>query len=299
MLVLRTGVPGRSLPVTSKYRKAAKRDVIQTFDPLRHFGASQPRFLNYVNLCLVNRFRTIYSKRMKNPICQAEPLFWSEVGGPNSVNDESYRALSERIKAIDLRSRKHVEDKIVIGEFVDFVRVENPRLLPVLEAIAVNGTQGEAARTLGIAGTDVERLSRQLRDLGRSFLGRKAGTQSRSRCETQSRTETNALQIDTARAPSKASGGFDVCPYWNRVDLYNVDLYNEVWSQPLVKLSQKYGVSNVRLGKVCRKLKIPHPGRGFWAKKAVGQAVEQVPLPQFENTPVVKRLKAILPRHHC
>jgi len=247
-----------SLPANSKYRRAGKRDVIQTFDPFRHYGASQPRFLNYVNLCLVNRFRTIYSKRMKNPICQAEPLFWSEVGGPDSVNDESYRALSERIKAIDLRSRKHVEDKIVIGEFVDFVRVENPRLLPVLEAIAMNGTQEEAARTLGIAGTDVERLSRQVRDLGRSFLGRKAGTQSRSRCETQSRTETNALQIDAARAPSKASGSFYVCPYWNRIDLYN-----EVWSQPLVTLSRKYGISDVRLGKVCRKLKIPHPGRGY------------------------------------
>jgi hypothetical protein len=74
--------------------------------------------------------------------------------------------------------------------------------------------------------------------------------------------------------------------YWNRVDLYN-----EVWSQPLVMLSRKYGISDVRLGKVCRKLKIPHPGRGFWAKRAVGQAVEQVPLPEFNDAPVVRRLK--------
>ena len=73
---------------------------------------------------------------------------------------------------------------------------------------------------------------------------------------------------------------------WNRVELYN-----EVWNQPLVKLARKYGISDVRLGKVCRKLKIPHPGRGYWAKRAVGQAVEQVPLPEFKDAPVVRRLK--------
>jgi hypothetical protein len=73
--------------------------------------------------------------------------------------------------------------------------------------------------------------------------------------------------------------------YWNRLDLYN-----EVWSQPLVMLSRKYGISDDRLGKVCRKLKIPHPGRGYWARRAVGQKVEQVSLPDFEDAPVVKRL---------
>jgi len=72
---------------------------------------------------------------------------------------------------------------------------------------------------------------------------------------------------------------------WNRVALYN-----EVWDQPLVKLSKKYGISDVRIGKVCRRLKIPHPARGYWAKRAVGQTVEQVPLPEFKDAPLVKRL---------
>ena len=67
-------------------------------------------------------------------------------------------------------------------------------------------------------------------------------------------------------------------------------MYNEVWDQPLVQLSRKYGISDVRLGKVCRKLQIPHPGRGYWAKRAVGQTVEPVPLPEFKDAPVVKRL---------
>ena len=73
---------------------------------------------------------------------------------------------------------------------------------------------------------------------------------------------------------------------WNRVDLYN-----EVWNQPLVKLSRKYGISDVRLGKVCRKLKISHPGRGYWAKRKAGVPVERLPLPEFKNAPIVRRMK--------
>lgn len=39
------------LPPTSKHREADKEDIVQTFDPARHHGANQPRFLNYINLC--------------------------------------------------------------------------------------------------------------------------------------------------------------------------------------------------------------------------------------------------------
>jgi hypothetical protein len=49
--------------------------------------------------------------------------------------------------------------------------------------------------------------------------------------------------------------------FWNRVELYN-----EVWNQPLVKLARKYGISDVALGKACRKLRISHPGRGDWQR---------------------------------
>ncbi len=45
---------------------------------------------------------------------------------------------------------------------------------------------------------------------------------------------------------------------WNREALYL-----EVWSQPLTKLATKYRISNVMLGKVCRKLALYalHPSR--------------------------------------
>ncbi len=68
-------------------------------------------------------------------------------------------------------------------------------------------------------------------------------------------------------------------------------LYRDIWSEPMSKLSKKYGVSAVMLGKVCRKLSIPVPGRGYWARKTFGHAVDRKPLPQIKNVPVVQRFK--------
>ena len=60
----------RYLPLNSKYRGAGKEDVIQTFDPVKHFGANQARFQNYINLCLTNKFRSLHSKRMQDALSQ-------------------------------------------------------------------------------------------------------------------------------------------------------------------------------------------------------------------------------------
>lgn len=73
---------------------------------------------------------------------------------------------------------------------------------------------------------------------------------------------------------------------WNRRELYA-----EVWEQPLVKVAAKYGISAVALGKVCRKLQIPLPGRGYWTKKEFGKPVERLPLPEANDVPIVHRLK--------
>ena len=75
---------------------------------------------------------------------------------------------------------------------------------------------------------------------------------------------------------------------WNREELYR-----EIWNEPMSKLSKKYGISGVMLGKVCRKLSIPVPGRGYWARKAFGHSVEVQPLPQMEHVPVVQRFKLL------
>ena len=69
---------------------------------------------------------------------------------------------------------------------------------------------------------------------------------------------------------------------WNREELYE-----EVWSTPMQKLAGKYGISDVGLAKVCRKLEIPVPGRGHWAKKEAGQEVQKPPLTLLKKNVVL------------
>lgn len=56
-------------------------------------------------------------------------------------------------------------------------------------------------------------------------------------------------------------------------------LYDLVWQSPIRTLSQQFGISDVGLAKICKKMKIPVPARGHWAKKAAGKKAMQVPLP--------------------
>jgi len=61
--------------------------------------------------------------------------------------------------------------------------------------------------------------------------------------------------------------------------LDRVALYELVWSQPISKLAPKFGLSDVGLGKVCKRLKVPRPGVGYWTKLQHGKAPKRPPLP--------------------
>lgn len=56
-------------------------------------------------------------------------------------------------------------------------------------------------------------------------------------------------------------------------------LYEEVWSDPVTVVSARYGLSDVGLAKICKRLQIPLPRRGYWAKLKSGQKVSKAPLP--------------------
>jgi hypothetical protein len=68
------------------------------------------------------------------------------------------------------------------------------------------------------------------------------------------------------------------------------ELYRKVWERPVLKVAEEYGVSAVALGKTCRKLSVPVPGRGYWAKVAHGhKGAKKLPLPKLEKAPVIYR----------
>jgi hypothetical protein len=65
--------------------------------------------------------------------------------------------------------------------------------------------------------------------------------------------------------------------------LQRAELYEQVWTEPMQKLAPKIGISDVGLKKVCVKMGIPTPERGYWAKLEAGHKISRTPLPAFDK----------------
>ena len=160
------------LPLTSKYRESGKKDIVETFDPLRHYGANEARFRNYINLCLANKLRTIHSRRMKDALSCPGNL---SLGGEKSDDDpccvdELCHKLSVHLRAKQKVCQKQSDDRVFVQEFVDFVGREDAKALPTIEALMTTGTRGEAAYWLGIAELEFDRMHTRVKHLARCFV---------------------------------------------------------------------------------------------------------------------------------
>ena len=56
-------------------------------------------------------------------------------------------------------------------------------------------------------------------------------------------------------------------------------LYERVWAEPAAKISGEFGISDVAVGKLCKKMNVPKPPRGHWARVQAGQKITRPPLP--------------------
>ncbi|MRR07358.1 MAG: hypothetical protein EG828_10530, partial [Deltaproteobacteria bacterium] len=56
-------------------------------------------------------------------------------------------------------------------------------------------------------------------------------------------------------------------------------LYEEVWAEPMTTVALKYKVSSSFLARICTRLKVPRPQRGYWAMYATGKRPRKPPLP--------------------
>ncbi len=78
------------------------------------------------------------------------------------------------------------------------------------------------------------------------------------------------------------------------------DLYEQVWTTPINKLAEKFGVSGSYLARVCRALNVPRPPVGYWQQLAVGRAKPRPKLPNAlpgdqlswsKNTPLAEPVR--------
>jgi hypothetical protein len=69
-----------------------------------------------------------------------------------------------------------------------------------------------------------------------------------------------------------------------KVNLSRQDLYDLVWSKPMIHVAKQFDISGVMLAKICNERNIPRPPRGYWMRlqssKKRGMCV-QTPLPNM------------------
>jgi len=159
------------LPEKSKYRETGNEDIIQTFDPSRHYGANEARFRNYVNLCLANKFRTMHSRRTKDALCRPNKFsIDGTLKSDFSVTEDFCQSNSPQWREAAMASDKEAVDRALVQDFLHFVGKHDRRILSVVEALLKTQTKTEAANTLGLTENEFARIRRRLDKLRNCFL---------------------------------------------------------------------------------------------------------------------------------
>lgn len=81
---------------------------------------------------------------------------------------------------------------------------------------------------------------------------------------------------------------YAICPSaMSSITLTREELYERVWSKPTIKIAAELGLSDVAVKKMCRRMNVPTPPRGYWARIAAGQKLHKPALPKEAGiTPV-------------
>ena len=68
------------------------------------------------------------------------------------------------------------------------------------------------------------------------------------------------------------------------------ELFAWVWERPTQEVAKELGVSDVAIGKLCTRLQVPKPPRGYWAKVQSRQMLRRPPLGAFREELERRRL---------
>jgi hypothetical protein len=69
---------------------------------------------------------------------------------------------------------------------------------------------------------------------------------------------------------------------WEQFSYTRQQVHDAVWSAPMRDACKQFGISDVALAKICRKLDVPRPRQGYWLRVSLGQQPPRRPLPPLK-----------------
>ena len=67
------------------------------------------------------------------------------------------------------------------------------------------------------------------------------------------------------------------------ITITRMQLYDQVWSTPMMQFAKSYNLFDVGLAKICKNHDIPRPPRGYWAKLQHGNCVDELTVWQLHR----------------
>lgn len=64
------------------------------------------------------------------------------------------------------------------------------------------------------------------------------------------------------------------------------EIYEKIWQTPAMRLASELSISDVALGKICRKMDVPKPPRGYWRRIERGAQIRPIPLPKSKESTI-------------
>ena len=187
------------------------KDRIQIFDPNRCGGANLARFFYFINLMLRNHLTSIVQKASSDPIGRYDTLSLYSSAPDGTVIDEAYLStLTSENSTVSMNYDQEIQSGIFMDEFFTFVRLYNPDLISVLNALPTTDTLGDAQKALGLTERMFGRARNRLAVLSLCFA--RGETPPRQRKVYRSRTQ--APNTNLRNTPLPASGlNLPVPPY--------------------------------------------------------------------------------------
>ncbi len=79
------------------------------------------------------------------------------------------------------------------------------------------------------------------------------------------------------------------CSKMPRRKLSREELFALVWEKPTSEIAKELGLSDVAIGKLCTKLQVPKPPRGYWTRMQAGPRPRRSALVAFREGLDTKR----------